>query len=275
MVRTICLAFVAFLSSLSVHAAEGRFNRSGEVAELISLMRSASRTEATIIAQRIYWSGLADPQLARVVNDRLVRDYPTFSLEERRGPIYIDDQYGRWMVRALASFGLLEYRATLENMTKHPKEGGCPLRKVRNEAAKSSGTIEWHAKKNAVFASTANHGPDDEEHISRLVNLLLDPDPTLQNFGLDKIADGRLQDKRLYSTMSEQLAGFVADPSIADGEAKVVTIVRQIKMLRATGDTGYIPLMEQIAAANTDERIQRHGQAAVERLKAPSAAEAQ
>lgn len=268
MFRTTWLAALVLLGWTTARAADAQFDRSSEVTEIIALMRAADRADATAIAHRIYWSGISDRELAAVVNGRLVRDYPTLSLENRRGAVYPDDQYGRSMARALSSFGLPEFKTTLETMAKDPDEGGCPLRKVRNEAARSARAIDWHAKKNAAMASSANHHPGDEEHISRLVNLLLEEDPTLKFFALERIGEGRLTHPRLYATMSEQLAGFISDPSIVDNQA-VETYVYLIKMLRATGDAGYAPLMERVAAAQTDQRIKRHAQAAFLRLTQP------
>lgn len=257
------LACIAFIQP--TYAADGQFDRNAEVAEIAALLRKATRDEASAICERIYYSGISDTQLAAIVNERLARDAPTLSLENRRGHMYIDDQYGRWMAQALSSFGREEYRATLEKIAKDPDEGGTELRRVRRTAASAARRIEWHAKKNAIMASLNNHRPGDQEHVSRLVNLLKSEDPTLQEFAMDRIRAGRLEDARLYATMSELLAGFVASPAIVDNGA-VGTNVRLIKMLAATGDLAYIPLMEKVASTKSDPRIQRHAQAAILRL---------
>lgn len=174
---------------------------------------------------------------------------------------------------ALGSFGIAEYRVTLEMVAKDPDEGGCPLRRVRSEAAQAARTIEWHAAKNAVMAQSTNHGPDDQEHISRLVNLLRDQDPTLQGFALARMRASRLDDPRLYRAIVEQLEKLAAGQLVVDNNT-VDTSARMIKMLGATRDRGYLPLMDKIASAKTDLRLKRHAQGVIERFARAEAIEA-
>lgn len=275
MMRALLLAVLVWAGCLcAAQAAEGEFDRTAEIAELKALMQTADRRTATMVAGRIYWSGIADPGLAAVVNERLLKDYQTLSPKERIGGghahIAVDDHYGRWMVRALGSFGLKEFEATLAEVARTQRNGGSPLRRVRSEAEYVAEQIGWHAEKNRIMASTANHAAGDDERVSRLMNLLLSEVPEYQVFAMERIADGQLQDQRLYTTLSEQLAAVTGGTPLSEPalRAKILSI----KILLRAQDSQYLPLFEKLAAANVDQQLKRHAQAAIERIQRGNAA---
>lgn len=90
------------------NAMDGVFDRSAEIDQYIAQLNgTATQAELITASRAIYISGISDERLAKAITERLLRDLPHLT------SLGDGDQYGVWMVKALASTGDPSAKATI------------------------------------------------------------------------------------------------------------------------------------------------------------------
>jgi hypothetical protein len=245
------------------------FDRSIEIDEYVSVMTNGTIGAATKGARRIYFSGISDARLAAVVSERLLLDYAELGPSKASGlPGFntVKEEYGIWMVRALASSGIAEYKETLKKVI-HSNLGGAAVRKMRKTAKEELLRVDWYATRNKVMASMDNYQVGEDPTNAMLVNLLLADDPECRDFALDVVNWEKKFDPHILQVLERQVREYavatkgVRNPSVDD------RIAVNIKLLGHSGVTQYRDVMNEVLASNAVTSVKRQAATALQRLQ--------
>lgn len=239
------------------HALDGNFDRSAEVAKYLDVVQNGSRLNMTRAAKELYVSGIDDPKLAAAISERLLRDYPTFGKTDRA-----DGQYGAWMVKALASTGIEQYAATIQQLQSKSK-----VVAVRKECKEELEKIAWHKTKNRIMNSRENHVEGGNARVSQLLNLIKSDDFTYKQFAADRISWEKLLDPRVLDEMSAQLLRYMNDTGRNASRAQGKALGLYAKLLGYSGLGKYRDPLEQVLASNASALLKKHARDAIKKMQ--------
>jgi hypothetical protein len=247
-----CVAFV-------VDADDAAFDRSEEIQKFTEAFKDGPRGVLADMSKEIFVSGLSDPGLADAVNSRLLKEYKSIKQGDRVGVAYLV-----WTVKALASFGIDEHRATLVEVRKHKK---LPT-KVKSAISDEIDRFAWHERKNEIMASTRNHRPGDNPRASRYFNLIQEDDFSYKYQGADRINWEKLLEPRVLDAMAAQLVQYkdTKFPASA-GKAPTKTLGLYAKLLGHSGQRKYRDALQQVVASKSGALIKKHAREALEKLE--------
>lgn len=254
--KIVKLAVFSWLTSVgNVYAMEGEFDRSDEVGRYMTAMQTGSIGTLAVAAKEISVSGIADPQLAAALSNRLLADYKTIGTDRE------NDTYGVWMCRALASFGIADYSDELKKVA-----SGAKNQKVRTACNDAVPTIAWNKSKNTVMASMQYHNEDDDPAVSRLMNLLMADDYSYKHYAVERMNWERVLDKRLMAAIAPQLEQYAQRTAKLD-DIQDDTIANFAKLLGYSRDVQYRGVLESVLASPHASRgVKRHAKYALDKL---------
>lgn len=246
------------LSCASIAHGQDVFDRSAEVDKYIKAYTEGPQGVLAETGKEIYISGLSDPRLASAIRDRLFKDLGSIKRGDRA-----DTAYAVWNVKALASFGIPEYAATLQDIRKNSKTS-----KVKSEAGDELDRIAWHKRKNEIMASTRNYKQGDNARLSRYLNLIMDDDFTYKYQGADRVNWEKLLEPRVLDEMAKQLLQYKdTDFPMSAGKAPTKTLGLYAKLLGRSGQTTYRETLQQVVDSSSGMLIKKHAREALDMLK--------
>ncbi len=254
--KIIKLALFVFLMPFSgVYAMDGEFDRSAEVERYMTVLQTGSIGTLAVVAKEISTSGIADPQLAAALNNRLLADHKTTGIDRE------SDTYGVWMCRALASFGIADYADDLKTIA-----AGARNSKMRTACREAMPTIAWNQAKNTIMASKRYHNEGDDPMVSRLMNLLMADDYVYKHYAVERMNWERVLDKRLMAAIAPQLQQYVQrDAKLTNLEDD--TIASFAKLLGYSKDIQYRGVLESVVAyQRASPGVKRHAKYAMDKL---------
>lgn len=257
-VKTKTLALVVFALSTplgNAYSMEGEFDRSAEAARYMTAVQTGSIGTLAVAAKEISASGIADPQLAAALSDRLLADYKTLGTDRE------NDTYGVWMCRALASFGIADYADELKTVA-----AGVKNQKVRTACKEALSTIAWNESKNTVMASMQYHNEGDDPAVSRLMNLLMSDDYSYKHYAVERMNWERVLDKRLMAAIAPQLQKYVQGAAKLN-DVQEDTIANFVKLLGYSRDVQYREVLQGVLAyPHASSGVKRHAKYALDKL---------
>jgi hypothetical protein len=252
-VRLVLLALVAAIFS-TAHAAS--MDRSAEIARYMEAIGTASNGSMILAAREIYGSGISDAKLAAALIERLERDVAKLSSNRE------DSQFGVFMVRAIASQGLVENAEALKrikSLTKNSKTRGACDDELKLQ--------EWHIKRVAIMADESNHREGDNPRISGLVSLLKNDDYSYKYWAVERMNWDKVLDARLMATIAPQVQAYIDAGKNKFNSQQDDTIANFVKLLGYSKDTQYRPLLEKVLASPTaSSAVKRHAKYSLDRL---------
>lgn len=268
-----CLLFVG-----SAYSMEGTFSRDQEAMQYVEIMENGTAGAAAIAAKQIYISGISDARLAAAIDDRLRRDYPGIDVPEDRKKIPasggailnathpgIEVDYGKCLIKALASQGRDEYAGTLRDISRSKNLGGSQVRNMRTFALRELHRMEWHKRKNAAMASRANYVDGEDPRIAMLINLLRAEEASLRDFGFDRIESERIRNARVDDVLEQQVQLYLNATTLTHSAKK--DIARSIYLLGMSGERSHREVLQKVMQSNAEPRLKKQAQVALDRLK--------
>lgn len=252
-------AFLALLFSLSglAHAMDGVFDRSVEVDKYIQALKDYPRGTLVQVSRDIYTSGVADPRLAAAISERLLSDYTTIGSDREQS------QYGVFMVKALASTGVSDYKSTLQTIVKTRAKSSKTVSAARGELD----NFAWHQTKNDIMASRKYHSEGDDPKVSRLVNLLMSSDYSYKHWAAERMNWEQILDPRLMQVLAVQVQEYVDRGGKTANALEDDTIANFVKLLGYSKNREYRPLMEKVLAEKgISSGVKRHAKYAMDKL---------
>jgi hypothetical protein len=249
--------FILLVLTGVAHALDGNFDRSAEVAKYLDIVQTGSRLNMTRAAKELYVSGIDDPRLAAALSERLLRDTPSLVKNNRA-----DGQYGAWMVKALASTGVEQYAATIEQVQSRVKVGA-----VRMECKEELEKIAWHKAKNRIMNSRENHVEGGNERASQLLNLIKADDFTFKQFAADRVSWEKQLDERILDEMAEQLIRYMNDTGRNASRAQGKALGLYAKLLGYSGLSKYRDPLDQVLASKASALLKKHAREAIKKMQ--------
>ena len=248
----VILAFSAGMAS----AAEGTFDRTAEVDRYVAALKGANHGTSALIARDIYGSGIMDPRLAAALSDKLLQEYKHLASKRE------DQDFGVFMVRALASCGVADYAATLKQVA-----SGSSNEKTRSTAAKEVNSIAWHNGKNIVMAGMQNYHEGDDAHVSRLMNLLQSDDYSYKHWAVERMNWDKVLDARLMAVIAAQVQSYADRGGGTLSDVEDDTMANFVKMLGYSKDAQYRPLLEKVSTlSHASPSVKRYSKSALAKL---------
>lgn len=258
LVRAMMLAALSCVA-FAVTADDAAFDRSEEIKKYTEAFTDGPRGVLGELSKEVFISGLSDPALAAAVNDRLLKEYTSIEQGDRVGTAYLV-----WTVKALASFGIEEHRATLVEVRKRKKLST----KVKSAIGDELDRFAWHKRKNEIMASTRNHRPGDNPRASRYLNLIMDDDFSYKYQGADRINWEKLLEPRVLDVMAAQLVQYKdTDFPASAGKAPTKTLGLYAKLLGHSGQRKYRDALQQVVDSKSGALIKKHAREALEKLQ--------
>ncbi|MBC7983373.1 MAG: hypothetical protein H7Y02_05905 [Candidatus Obscuribacterales bacterium] len=255
--RTMQTAFIFLLLTFSglTYALDGSFDRSVEVEKYIEVYKTKTRGGVIEASKRIHVAGLADPQLAAAINERLLRDHVGESVSGSIGTEYLE-----WMVKALASTGIAEYETTIKQVA---KSTGARCSICREEWEK----ISWYRARNEIASSREHHRAGDDPRITQMLNLLLTPDFSYRFFAAERMNRERLLDPRLMEVVSQQVLEHMNDTPRGSNHDQGKAMGLYVKLLGYSGNVKYRDTLNRLLASKASSVIKKHAKEALRRME--------
>jgi len=253
--KTGWLAALALITGIA-NAMDGNFDRTAEVDRYVTALKDANHGTSALIAREIYGSGIMDPRLAAALSEKLLREYKHLAGKRE------DQDFGVFMVRALASCGVADYASTLKQVA-----SGSTNEKTRSAAAKEMNSIEWHHGKNIVMAGMQNYRQGDDANVSRLMNLLQSDDYTYKHWAVERMNWDKVLDARLMTVIAQQVQSYADHGGGTLTDIQDDTLANFVKMLGYSKDVQYRPLLEKVSTlSHASSSVKRYSKSALAKL---------
>lgn len=221
------------------NAMEGVFDRSAEIDQYVAQLNgTATQAELITTSRAIYISGISDERLAKAITDRLLRDLPSLK------SIGDGDQYGAWMVKALASTGDPSAKATITKV-----QNSTSVYRIKAECKEQVNEVDWQRRKNEVMASRRNYNEGDNMRVAQLLNLLQSDDFSHKQDAAYRMSWDRTLDPRLMAEMATQAQTYVDKGMSSGNKAELVVMSHYAKMLGYSNNPEYKPLLRKLLGA--------------------------
>lgn len=231
---------------LSGLPAVGASDRTAEINNFITMLESDTPKIRTDAAKRITRSGLTDPRLFNIIQEKLLTGY-TQNLNNSK---HVDEM--SWMCKALASSGNIEYLETLTNIKKTSTSA-----KLKRHAKKSIEQLTVHAEKNRLLADTTNMDPSLSPEINRYITMLKSNDPALKRDAAKAIYRNHFTEEKLFNVINDELLKGYSSTSTGNRN-HTDALAWMCKALASSGMTKYRATLTEIIEKTTSESLKWH-----------------
>lgn len=239
---------VLLLACNLAHAMDGVFDRSAEIDQYIAqLDRSTSNQQLITVSRAIYISGIGEERLAKAISDRLLRDLPKLTSFDD------SDQYGAWMVKALASTGDPIAKTTITQVQRTTT-----VSRIKEACKDQIEKIDWQHRKNEIMTSRRNYNQGDDMRVAQLLNLLQSDDYSLKQDAAYRMSWDKTLDARLMAEIATQLEAFANKGATSDDKAELSAMSHYAKMLGYSNNKQYVPLLQSLATTKTPNVVRKH-----------------
>lgn len=246
---TFCLMII-FLN-IPVLASAGT---SAEVDKYIEMLGSASLKTRIDAAKFITRSGIIDPKLYNIINEKLLNEYNSKGLNGD----HIDEM--SWMCKALAASGSADYAPTLEIIIQTASSN-----KLKKYAKQSLSLISEHAERNRLLSDTTNFDPSLSPEINKYIKMLRSDNITLKRDAAKSIYRNHFSEKTLFDVLSDELLkGYKLTSS--KNRNYVDAMAWMCKALASSGMVEYKQTLTQIIENSTSFKLQKYAKQSIEKL---------
>jgi len=198
-------------------------------------------------AEALGWTGLSDPRLFDVIEQRLLKDYPAPANDKA------EKQRIAWYIRALGFSGDSKYLPTINRFLAY-----------RDTAVYSKHALvdmPDYKRWNPVISNRASFDPKMGDYENRVVNMLRDSDFSLKRLGAKRIFYDGMHDERLLDVLAEELRAGYPKANLDKNSDPVAWMVRA---LGASRKEKYKPLIQEVLFKTTVPSVQTHAKRALD-----------
>lgn len=238
---------------LALGCANAQTDRSAEVARLMQGLESGSQIQRVNAAKIISRSGLQDQDLYRKVAELLqagyLHPYESHQTDEMA-----------WLCKALAASGDSRYAELLKRVSTT-----APSEKLKHYAQQSLGLIAEYARRNRVLNATDKWDADLTAEENRLANMLRSDIPDLRRDAAKVLTRKFGIKPKVYALAAESLQQM--SQGKGSGHVYEDTMAWLCKALAASGDSGYVALLQQVHDRTQSVKLQSYSSDAIKALK--------
>ncbi len=221
-------------------------DRTAEVNTFITMLESDSLKTRIDAAKQITRSGLTDPGLFNMIQEKLL----TESTQNLGNSKHVDEM--SWMCKALASSGNMEYLETLTNIGTTS-----PSKKLKRYAKQSAEQLSVHAERNRLLADETNMDPSLSPEVNRYIIMLKSNDPVLKRDASKSIYRSHFTEEKLYDVVSDELLKGYPLTSSRDRNYSD-SMAWMCKALGASGMTKYKSTLTEVLEKCTSEKLKKY-----------------
>jgi len=237
------------LSGLPVEASD----RMAEVNKFTTMLESDSLKTRIDAAKRITRSGLTDPGLFNMIQEKLLTGSAHIGNSK-----HVDEM--SWMCKALASSGNMEYLETLTNIgTTSTSE------KLKRYAKQSAEQLSVHAERNRLLADETNMDTSLSPEVNRYIIMLKSNDPVLKRDAAKSIYRSHFTEEKLYDVVSDELLkGY---PLTSSNDRNYTdSMAWMCKALGASGMKKYRSTLTEVLEKSNSEKLKQSARKSLRNL---------
>jgi hypothetical protein len=200
-----------------------------------------------IVAEALGWTGLSDPRLFDVIEQRLLKDYPA-PADNR-----LEKQRLAWYIRALGFSGDAKYLPTINR-----------FREYRDTAVYAKHALvdmPDYRRWNPIISDRTSFDPKLSDDENRVVNMLRGGDFSLKRLGAKRVHYETMRNKQVLDVLAEELRAGYPKAAMDKNSDPVAWMVRA---LGAAKQEKYKPLLREVLANTTVPAVQGHARQAVD-----------
>src|SRR3972149_1966688 len=244
--------FISNSLYLDLGYAEG--DRSAEIEEFITMLKSNNMEQRINASKRITRSGLTDPKLFDLIRDNLVNGYQS----DPNNPKHIDEI--AWLCKALASSGRPEYKEALKKVADTTGDA-----KLERYARQGMDLIDEFAERNKIISDTKNTVPGQSPEVTRLINMLKSDNLALKRDAAKEIYRAHFTEHNLFEVVNEGLLkGYQLN---ASDKNHVDAMAWLCKALGASGMQEYKATLDNITNTSSSETLRKYAKQALDMIK--------
>lgn len=252
MVLTIIMAHTLY--SKTGYAEEDRAGKVDKVEYYLKMITSGSYTERLTAAKEITNSGLNDPKLFKVIEERLLQGYQ----EDSTNREHLDEM--AWLCKALASSGISDYKKTLQTVAQTASN-----KKLKGYAKQSHDMVDEYAERNAILADTKYAEPGQSPEVTRLITMLKSDNLTLKENAAKEISRSKQDNPKVFEVIEEELLkGYQLN---SGNKNYVDTMAWLCKALGSSGDLKYRPTLQKIFDTTPNQTLRNYAEKSLRILK--------
>ena len=229
-------------------------DRSSEVDEYITMLKSDNMEQRINAAKRITRSGLTDSKLFDLIRDNLLNGYQSHT----DNPKHNDEM--AWLCKALASSGNQEYKEVLKRVADSTKD-----EKLARYARQSMEQIDEYAERNKIISDTKNVVPGQSPEVTKLINMLKSDNIALKKDAAKEIYRAHFTEHNLFEVVNEELLkGYQLN---ASDKNHVDAMAWLCKALGASGMQEYKATLDNITNTSSSETLRKYAKQTLDTIK--------
>ena len=230
-------------------------DRTAEIDNYIEMLGSASLKTRINAAKLITKSGITDPGLYDIINEKLLAGYNTNTLNLD----HIDEM--SWLCKALAASGSQYYAPTLEKIIQTATST-----KLKKYARQSLSLISEYAEKNRLLNDTTNNDPGLSPEVNKYINMLRSDNFALKRDAAKSIYRGHLSEKALFNVLSDELLkGY--ETASQNNRNHIDALAWMCKALASSGMVEYRQTLTQIIENTSNLKLQNYAKKSLRKLQ--------
>jgi hypothetical protein len=254
---TIVAAVIAIFIFSIANSMDGVFDRSAEIEKYLEAVKSGTRGANIDAAREIFNSGIGDERLAAALSERLLADFKRIDTLERN-----NEEYVRWLVKALASMGIKAYEPSLARVCKESSNN-----QIKTSCAEERAKIDWYRSRNEIMSSRKYFSEGDDPKVARMLNLIEADDFSYKQYASDRMNWSRMLDPKLMDAVDRQVLLHVEATrhGVSRDQAKAMGMF--IKLLGYSGNVKYRATLEKVKASKATSLMKKYADESLKRLQ--------
>lgn len=240
----VCSFFlVLFLALIAVPFLSAASEQDAKVNDYIRMLQSLSPKTRINAAKYITRSGITDPRLYNIINEKLLSEYNS----NTENANHVDEM--SWMCKALAASGAERYAPTLEKISETARNP-----KLKKYAKQSLSLMTEYAERNRIINSTAENDPELSAEVNQYINMLRSNNINLKRDAAKLIYRHPVSEKKLFDVLRDQLLKDYQQAT-SQGSKYTDTIAWMCKALGSSGLSEYRAALTEIVDNSSNSKI--------------------
>ena len=210
-----------------------------DVERYISIFRGDKSLHASA-AESLGWTGLSDPRLFDVIEQRLLTDYPT------PRDVKTERQRLAWYIRTLGFSGQEKYLPTISRFLQD--------RDYANYSRLALKDLPDYKKWNPIISARGSFDAKLSDDANRAINMIRSGDFRLKEIGAKRVYYGRVREEPIFEALATEVRTTYASANASNNDE----IAWMVKALASSGNEKYRPLVQEVADKSSDSQIARH-----------------
>lgn len=207
------------------------------------LSSNASQQAQLDVLNQLQWSGLSDPRLYDLIEQKLLELYP-----DARGD---EVDLASWYAKSLGTSGLAKYVTTLQAIIDSDARS-----KIKKYAREGIDNVVKYTHWNPIIADREGLDPDKPERTNGFVNMLRSDQWALKNMAAKRIYSDKVYDPYLLDVLYGQIMALYETDH--QGDLQIQTVAWMCRALASSRVPRYQSTLEEVAANAGSSKVRSY-----------------